>query len=81
MTNIIPDKFHAICRKATKDIPWLRPSQVSFKLSENEKKYRDRLRMDIVYFSDASLECLIYNVKEPMWIRRIAMAEKLLRKL
>lgn len=73
---MIPDRFHAICRCARRDIPWLLPSQ---KLHPDEAAFRDELRHDMSRFSEETLDMIIESAYDRDWLKRIAMAERLHR--
>ena len=64
---IVPDRFHAILRQ---------PSQ---KLHPDEVAFRDEMRIDIVNVSDETIDRILSNQKEPMWLKRLAAAEKIHR--
>lgn len=74
--DLLPDKFHLVVRAARSKCKWLKPTKA---LAYDEALFQDAMREDISSISEETLDSILANDKDPHWLRRIALAEKMIR--
>ncbi len=74
--DVVPDKMHLSIRGPWNVYPWLVPPR---NLPYLDHLQREKFRSEVLLIADEALTRMMHDVKECMWMRKIAKAELIFR--